>query len=63
MKNPVVRLIARALVAGAAAFVAQLQASESWDAALLRSALIAAVLAAVEVLTPVNAVVGAWKKP
>lgn len=59
--NPTVRLILRALVVGATTFGVQLQQSTVWDSALLRAAIVAAILAGLEALTPLNAVVGPGK--
>lgn len=47
-----VRVLLRALVAGLLAFLAMLQASDTWDAALLRGACVGGLLAALEVLVP-----------
>ncbi len=61
MKSPVGRLVGRAIVAGLLSFLALLQASDSWDWSVVRAGLVGAVLAAVEVLTPLNATVGVNK--
>lgn len=61
MTAPQIRLALRALLAGLLTLGTQLQQSAAWDNALLRSAIVAAVLAALEVFTPVNAVVGPGK--
>ena len=60
--TPQFRLLARALVAGLLSFLTQLQASQAWDASLLRSAVVGAVLAGAEYLTPINARVGLGKR-
>ena len=61
--TPTVRLSVRALLAGAAVFASSLQQQGGQlDSAALRAALAAAVLAAVEFLTPVNATVGVGRK-
>lgn len=56
--HPVSRLAVRALLAGLAAFTAQLQAGDPLTGTSLRAAVIAAVFAAVEIATPVNRAVG-----
>jgi hypothetical protein len=61
MSNPTVRLVLRAIIAGVLALAAQLQASDNWDATLLRSGIVAAILAALEYLTPLNQLVGPGK--
>lgn len=58
MNSPSFRMAARALIVAATTFLAQLQASDSWDASLLRSAIVAAFLAGLEYLTPLNPSVG-----
>lgn len=58
MTGPQVRLALRAVLVGVTSLVVQLQQNAAWDTALLRSAIIGAILAALEVFTPVNAVVG-----
>lgn len=58
MNTPVFRLAARAFIVAVMAFLAQLQASDSWDSSLLRSAILAAMLAVLEYLTPLNPSVG-----
>lgn len=60
--NPTVRLVLRAIIAGLLALGAQLQASDNWDGTLIRSAVVAAMLAALEYLTPLNALVGPTKE-
>ena len=62
LANPKVRLVGRAVVVGVSVLVAQLQAADHWDGALLRAAAVAGVLAAVEVLTPLNQLVGPFKQ-
>lgn len=59
--TPQVRVAARAALVGVTSLLAQLQASTSWDSALIRSGIISAVLAGLEVLTPLNGVVGPGK--
>jgi hypothetical protein len=59
--SPALRLVARAIAAGLLAFLSQVQASDSWDASLLRSAIVAGILAALEYLTPLNGTVGPGK--
>lgn len=60
--NPWVRLAGRALVAGLAAFFVTLNASD-YDASAVQAALVAAALAIVEIVTPLNAIVGLFKEP
>lgn len=55
------RLVLRAVLVGVTSLLVQLQQSATWDSALLRSAIVAAILAALEVATPLNAVVGLAK--
>ena len=59
--SPTARLILRAALVAVTSLLVQLQASATWDAALLRSAIVAAVLSALEVLTPLNSTVGFGK--
>ena len=59
--SPTVRLIVRAILAGVVAFATQLQQSTNWDRSLISGAIVGAVLAAAEVLTPLNATVGVAK--
>lgn len=59
--SPSIRLALRAVLVGVTSLAVQLQQNAAWDTALLRSAIIGAVLAALEVFTPVNAVVGPGK--
>jgi hypothetical protein len=61
MDNPYVRVVGRALLAALLAFAAQVQASDNIDGTILRSALVGAVLAAAEVLTPLNQTVNPLK--
>jgi hypothetical protein len=61
MDNPIVRLAARALLVAVTAFLTQIQGSD-WDTVTVKAALIGAVLAAVEVFTPINPNVGPLKK-
>jgi hypothetical protein len=58
LKNATVRLAVRAAVAGVSVFVATLQANATWDSALLKSAVTAALLASLEFFTPLNPTVG-----
>lgn len=62
LANPTVRLGLRALLAGVGVLVAQIQASDHVDGAVLRAAIVAAALASLEAFTPLNALVGAFKK-
>ena len=59
--GPTARLIARAVIAAVLSLLAQLEASDTWDGALLRSAIAGAILAALEYLTPLNQTVGPGK--
>jgi hypothetical protein len=60
--TPALRLVARALLAGVAAFVQQLQATDHVDRAVLIAALVAAAWAVAEYLLPfLNASVGVGK--
>lgn len=61
--TPAVRLGLRAALVGVTSLLVQLQQSAAWDGALLRAAITGAVLAALEVLTPLNALVGVAKPP
>lgn len=61
VSSPKVRLIVRAVLAGVAALVASLQANPSYDKAALVAAVTAGAWAAIEVLTPVNGLVGHFK--
>lgn len=61
MTGPQIRLALRALLAALLSLAVQLQQNAAWDNAVIRSAIIGAVLAALEVFTPVNAVVGPGK--
>lgn len=56
--SPELRLVLRALIAGLTVFLTQLQGSTAWDAGLVKAAIVAGVLAVLELLTPLNAVVG-----
>ena len=59
--NAKVRLVGRAVVAGLA--VALTQASDSdYSSAALKGALTAGVFAAIEVLTPLNSLIGVFKQ-
>lgn len=59
--SPQFRLGLRALAAGLTTFLVQLQGSTSWDAGLVKAAIVSGVLAGLEYLTPLNAVVGPGK--
>ncbi|CAB4173794.1 hypothetical protein UFOVP1186_14 [uncultured Caudovirales phage] len=61
MDNPLVRLAVRALLVAVTAFLTQIQGSD-WDAVTVKAAVVGAVLAAVEVFTPINPNVGPLKK-
>jgi hypothetical protein len=61
-KKPIVRLAARALLAGLAVLVVGLEQAPAWDTETLRALLVAAGFAALEVFTPLNSLVGAFKK-
>lgn len=61
MNSPVVRLVARALIAFVSTVAVQLQQSHGWDTAVIEGAIVGGVLAGLEVLTPVNATVGPAK--
>ncbi len=61
MKNPTVRWALRAALVGVSAFVVTLQGHDSWDSNVLRGAVVAAVLAAVEYFTKLNPNVGVGK--
>lgn len=56
-----VRLALRALVAGLTVFLTQLQQSATWDKSLVEAALVAGVLAGLELVTPLNPSVGVGK--
>lgn len=60
LSNPTVRLIGRALVAGVVAALLMLQTADDW-ASVWKGAVVAGVLAACEILTPLNPTVGAFK--
>jgi hypothetical protein len=60
--NRYMRLAGRALAAGALAFVVQLQASDGTSASVIRSCVVAGALAALEVFTPLNSLVGIFAK-
>lgn len=61
MTSPQIRVALRALLVGVTSLLVQLQQNAAWDTALLRSAIISAILAGLEVLTPLNTVVGPGK--
>lgn len=63
MNSPLVRLAIRAILVGAAVFVAQLQAADDpTSTSVLVGALVAAGWAALEAFTPLNSLVGYFKK-
>lgn len=55
------RLALRALIAGLTVFLTQLQQSTTWDKGLIEGAIVAGVLAGLELVTPLNPVVGVGK--
>ena len=55
------RLVLRAIVAGVTVFLTQLQQSSTWDKGLIEGAIVAGVLAGLELVTPLNASVGVGK--
>ena len=59
--TPTVRLILRALLVGVTTLLTQLQQSHGYTTSLVEGAIVAAVLAGLEVVTPLNAVVGLGK--
>lgn len=59
--TPGLRLALRALIAGLTVFLTQLQQSATWDKGLIEGALVAGVLASLELLTPLNPTVGVGK--
>lgn len=63
MNTPLVRLGVRAILVGAAVLVAQLQAADDpTSGSVLIAALVAAGWAALEAFTPLNSLVGYFKK-
>ncbi len=60
MGNPVVRLIGRALVAGLVSTLLLLQTASDWSSAW-KGAVVAGILAACEILSPLNPNVGIGK--
>lgn len=60
MNSPVARLVARALIAGLTSFLV-LTKGQDWDWSIVGGAIVASVLAALEVLTPLNPNVGVGK--
>jgi hypothetical protein len=63
MNTPIVRLAIRSLLAGAAILVSQLQSSDDpTSKAVWVSAAVAAGWAALEAFTPLNSLVGYFKK-
>lgn len=64
LKDPRVRLVARALLAGVLVAVTMVQsADDPFSSAAWKAALVAGGWAVVEAITPLNALVGWWKKP
>lgn len=64
LKDPRVRLVARALLAGVITAVTLMQqADDPFGAAAWKAALVAGVWTVVEAITPLNALVGWWKNP
>lgn len=61
--NPTARLAGRAVLAGAIMFVVKLKDADHIDGALLESAAISAGWVAVEIFTPLNALIGKFKQP
>jgi len=61
-RNPKVRLGAKAVIAGAAAYYANVKGAEVIDSATAQAALTAALWAALETLTPLNAAVGLFRQ-
>lgn len=59
--SPSVRLALRSLIAGLTVFLTQLQQSATWDKSLIEGAIVAGVLAGLELLTPLNPAVGVGK--
>lgn len=57
------RLVLRAVLTGLTTLLIQLQQSSGWDTAVVEAAIVAGVLASLEALTPLNALVGLGKKP
>lgn len=63
MNSPIVRLAVRSILAGAAVLVAQLQAAaDPTSLSVLTGAAVAAGWAALEAFTPLNSLVGYFKK-
>lgn len=59
-----VRLVARALLAGVITAVTLMQsADDPFSSAAWKAALVAGAWTVVEAITPLNALVGWWKKP
>lgn len=64
LSDPRVRLVARALLAGVITTVTLMQdADDPFSAAAWKSALVVGFWTVVELITPLNALVGWWKKP
>lgn len=59
--TPSIRLALRALAAGLTVFLTQLQQSTTWDKGLVEGAIVAGVLAGLELVTPLNPSVGVGK--
>lgn len=59
--TPGFRLALRAVIAGATVFLTQLQQSTTWDKGLVEGAIVAGVLAGLELVTPLNPTVGVGK--
>ncbi len=62
LRDPRVRLAGRALFAGVAVAVAQIQGSGDFSSSAIKAAAVAGALAAFEILTPINALVGLGKQ-
>lgn len=63
MKNAYVRLAGRAIAAGIMTAIVMVQATEPGDSIAWRSIAVAGGLAALEVFTPLNKLVGLFKAP
>lgn len=59
--NPSLRLVLRALAAGLTVLLTQLQQSTTWDKGLVEGAIVAGVLAGLDLVTPLNPSVGMGK--
>lgn len=62
LKSPLARLFGRALLAGGVAFAASMQASNSYTREAIVGAGVAAALAFAEAFTPLNPIVGFFKR-